>query len=387
MQEMNELFCRDPYCREFDTKVVKCTPKGKYFEVVLEDTAFYPEGGGQPGDHGTLNGIAVLDTHRVNGEIVHVTDALLEAGQKVHGVLDWERRFDHMQQHTAEHIVSGLIHQRYGYENIGFHLGPEVITLDFSGPMNEEMMKEIEDAANEMIWKNVPVEISFPSEAELETLEFRSKKELHGVVRIVTIPGADVCACCGTHLARTGEAGVIKLLSLQNRRDGARIEMTAGRRALRDYQKVSGNNREISHLLSAKPYETASAVSRLIEEQGKQKAAMAELSAAYAESRIHLFEMNQKLLTDFEIGMDSGSMRRFANRLIEEKHCHTAAVFSKDPDAVHYVILSEEVNLRELGKVLNQRLNGRGGGSAEMIQGALHAGTEEIEQVMRELAG
>ncbi len=221
-----------------------------------------------------------------------------------------------MQQHTSEHIVSGLIHQRYGYENIGFHLGPEVITLDFSGPMNEEMMKEIEDAANEMIWKNVPVEISFPSEAELETLEFRSKKELHGVVRIVTIPGADVCACCGTHLARTGEAGVIKLLSLQNRRDGARIEMTAGRRALRDYQKVSGNNREISHLLSAKPYETASAVSRLIEDQGKQKAAMAELSAAYAESRIHLFEMNQKLLTDFEIVMDSGSMRRFANRLM-----------------------------------------------------------------------
>ena len=387
MQEMNELFCRDPYCREFDAEVVKCTPKGPCYEVVLDDTAFYPEGGGQPGDHGTLNGIAVLDTRRVNGEIVHVTDAVLEAGQKVHGILDWERRFDHMQQHTSEHIVSGLIHQKYGYENIGFHLGPEVITLDFSGPMNEERMKEIEDAANEVIWKNVPVEISFPSEEELEKLEFRSKKELHGTVRIVTIPGADVCACCGTHLARTGEAGVIKLLSLQNRKDGARIEMTAGRRALRDYQTIFRNNRQISHLLSAKPYETASAVSRLIEEQGKQKAVLSALSAAYAESRMGLFESDQKLLLDFEMSMDSNSMRRFAKRLMEEKHCHTAAVFSEDPDAVHYVILSDEVNLRDLSRKLNQRLNGRGGGSAEMIQGALHAEKEEIEQAMKELAG
>lgn len=387
MQEMNELFYRDPYCREFDAEVMRCTPKGKYFEVVLDDTAFYPEGGGQPGDHGTLNSIQVFDTHRINGEIVHQTAEALEPGQKVHGILDWNRRFDHMQQHTSEHIVSGLIHQKYGYENIGFHLGPEVITLDFSGPMTEEMVKEIEDAANEEIWNNVPIEIAFPSKAELAQMEFRSKKELHGKVRIVTIPGADVCACCGTHLARTGEAGVIKLLSLQNRKDGARIEMTAGRRALRDYQTVSENNRKISHLLSAKPYETASGVERLMEEQRKQKATLSALSAAYAESRLGLFESDQKLLVDFEIGMDANEMRRFGNRLMEEKHCHTAAMFSMDPDAVHYVILSDTVNLRELGKVLNQKLNGRGGGSAQMIQGALHAEKEEIEQVMQELAG
>ena len=280
MEEMNELFYRDPYCRSFDAVCVSCEKTKRGWEVILDDTAFYPEGGGQPGDHGTLNGIRVLDTRRIGGQVVHITEQEITAGTEVHGEIDWERRFDHMQNHTGEHIVSGLIHINYGYDNVGFHMG-DILQLDFDGEVTFEMMREIEHQANRIIWRDLPVQIAFPSEEELSVLEYRSKKELTGTVRIVTVPDADICACCGTHLKRTGEVGIIHLLSCTKQRNGTRIEMLAGNRALTYLEGIADQNTGISHLLSAKPLETLKAVTRLNEMNGELKYRMNGIMSSY----------------------------------------------------------------------------------------------------------
>ena len=218
--EMNELFYQDAYLKEFDAKVIRCTACKNGFDVVLEDTAFYPEGGGQPFDTGTLDGIEVFNVQRDQHDVIHhyVKEALDE-GKVVHGVIDWNRRFDFMQNHSGEHIISGLIHKHFGYENVGFHMG-EVIQIDISGPLNWEQLMMIEREANDIIYQNIPVQITYPNNDELENIPYRSKKELQGKVRIVTIENADICACCGTHVRNTGEIGLIKILSFMKHKDG-----------------------------------------------------------------------------------------------------------------------------------------------------------------------
>lgn len=231
MAGFKELYDLNPYTEEFDAQVVSCNLNNDVYEIVLDRTAFYPEGGGQPADRGTLGTVNVLDVQEKAETIIHYCDAPLAEGTQVHGAIDWNRRFDLMQNHSGEHIVSGLIHQLYGYENVGFHMG-DVIQIDFNGPLNEEQLKDIETRANRIVMNNEEIIALFPDEEELKTLEFRSKKELKGVVRIIEIPGADVCACCGTHVKRTGEIGLIKLLGWQKHKKGVRVEMLSGMRAL-----------------------------------------------------------------------------------------------------------------------------------------------------------
>ena len=223
MTAMTELFYRDPYVREFTSKVTSCVKGEKGFEVMLEDTAFYPEGGGQPADHGTIDGAAVFDVRRTPAGIVHYCEKAFDVGQDVKGVLDWERRFDNMQNHTGEHVFSGIVNARFGFDNVGFHMDDDVITCDFSGVMTEEQVAEVERACNEAIVANVEVGISFPDAEALEKLAYRSKKALKGDVRIVDVPGCDRCACCGVHVRSTGEIGLIKVLSSMKHRGGTRV--------------------------------------------------------------------------------------------------------------------------------------------------------------------
>ena len=185
MTAMTELFYRDPYVREFTSKVISCVEGEKGFEVMLEDTAFYPEGGGQPADHGTIDGAAVFDVRRTPAGIVHYCEKAFDVGQDVKGVLDWERRFDNMQNHTGEHVFSGIVNARFGFDNVGFHMDDDVITCDFSGVMTEEQVAEVERACNEAIVANVEVGISFPDAEALEKLAYRSKKARQGPGRIV----------------------------------------------------------------------------------------------------------------------------------------------------------------------------------------------------------
>ena len=214
MTETKRLYYEDVYKKEFTATVVECREQKKGYAVILDESAFYPEGGGQPSDVGTLGDAKVTEVHEKDGELLHYTDKALEVGAKVEGKIDWARRFDLMQQHSGEHMVSGLIHEAYGYDNVGFHMGSDTITVDLNGPLDETQLAEIEQKTNEKIWEDTEVKILYPTAEELEKIDYRSKKEITGQVRIVEFPGVDICACCAPHVDRTGEIGNIKQVEM-----------------------------------------------------------------------------------------------------------------------------------------------------------------------------
>ena len=387
MAEMNELFYKDPYMKEFDAVVLSCEETKKGIAAVLDDTAFYPEGGGQPCDHGTLNGIEVYDVKRSGEQVIHYLKHPLKAGEKVHGVIDWDRRFDHMQQHTGEHMVSGLIHKHYGYENVGFHLGEDVIQIDFDGMLTWEQLMEIEKEANELIYRNEKILITFPDKEELKSLAYRSKKELTGTVRIVTVPEADCCACCGTHVERTGEIGLIKILSAVKHKNGIRAEMVSGRRALQKIETAYDQNRMIAVQLSAKMHETASKVEALAKESARKEHLLHEMNLKQMADKLAKIGENEHLVIDFEDGADRVSRTNFCNDIVHEKHADIAAVMNKETNGYSYLIISENTDLRLKVKELNSLLNGRGGGKPDNIQGSFLADEDKIRTVLQEVFG
>lgn len=386
MEEMNDLFYREPYTKEFDSVVLTCEESKNGYLVTLEDTAFYPEGGGQPCDYGTLNGIAVKDVKKKNNVITHLLEKPIEVNTNVHGVVDWERRFDHMQNHTGEHIVSGLIHKHFGYENVGFHMG-NVIQIDISGPLDWKQLMMIETEANQIIWKNEKVGITFPSEEELKTLPYRSKKELTGRVRIVTIKDADICACCGTHVANTGEIGLIKILTYAKHGDGVRVEMLSGMRAFAYVQKEHEENKQISVMLSSRMLETGSAVEKLLDTNNKLLNIQKELSEKLLAVKMDMIQDGQPFVLDFEVGSDRNGMIHFANELIEKKNIGVACICNQEASCYSYVILSHSVDLKEHVKTINEKLNGRGGGRSEVLQGSFQSDEETIKKVLHEEFG
>lgn len=385
MEEMNELFYRDEYAREFDAEVISCQKGKKGYEVVLSDTAFYPEGGGQPADRGTLEQVNVLDVKRRNGEILHITDAPLEPGMTVHGVLDWERRFDHMQQHSGEHILSGLVHAQFGYDNVGFHMNDEVVTVDFNGPITWEEAMELEDKVNAYIWTDAESRELYPSEEELKAMDYRSKIELKGKVRLVEYPGADLCACCGTHVAHTGEIGLMKILSVSRHKDGVRMEMLFGGRAMKDYDRKHLLNTEFSCRLFAKPYETGEALQRVLDEMNAMKFRMQAMNERYYAMRATSIPVGEPVIFFNEPGMSMVEIRKFCDYLISKGKVKTAMIISpKDKESVNYVMGSADLNMRDVGKLLNEELHGRGGGRPEMVQGSFQAEADAVEQAFRQ---
>lgn len=384
MEEMNELFYRDEYAREFDAEVISCQKGKKGYEVVLSDTVFYPEGGGQPADRGTLGQVNVLDVKRRNGEILHITDAPLEPGMTVHGVLDWERRFDHMQQHSGEHILSGVVHAQFGYDNVGFHMNDEVVTVDFNGPITWQEAMELEDKVNAYIWTDAESRELYPSEEELKAMDYRSKIELKGKVRLVEYPGADLCACCGTHVAHTGEIGLMKILSVSRHKDGVRMEMLFGGRAMKDYDRKHLLNTEFSCRLSAKPYETGEALQRVLDEMNAMKFRMQAMNERYYAMRATSIPVGEPVIFFNEPGMSMVEIRKFCDYLISTGKVKTAMIISpKDKESVNYVMGSADLNMRDVGKLLNEELHGRGGGRPEMVQGSFQAEAEAVEQAFR----
>ena len=384
MEEMNELFYRDEYAREFDAEVISCQKGKKGYEVVLSDTAFYPEGGGQPADRGTLGQVNVLDVKRRNGEILHITDVPLEPGMTVHGVLDWERRFDHMQQHSGEHILSGVVHAQFGYDNVGFHMNDEVVTVDFNGPITWEEAMELEDKVNAYIWTDAESRELYPSEEELKAMDYRSKIELKGKVRLVEYPGADLCACCGTHVAHTGEIGLMKILSVSRHKDGVRMEMLFGGRAMKDYDRKHLLNTEFSCRLSAKPYETGEALQRVLDEMNAMKFRMQAMNERYYAMRATSIPVGEPVIFFNEPGMSMVEIRKFCDYLISTGKVKTAMIISpKDKESVNYVMGSADLNMRDVGKLLNEKLHGRGGARPEMVQGSFQAVAEAVEQAFR----
>lgn len=388
MTEMNELFYRDPYLKEFSARVTGCTEGSEgRFEVTLDDTAFYPEGGGQPADHGVLGGAVVSDVRRTPAGIVHHCDRALEVGATVSGTIDWKRRFDNMQNHTGEHVLSGLVHAKYGFENVGFHMDDDVITCDFSGVMTEEQVAEIEEAVNRAIVENVAVDIAFPSAEALAAMNYRSKKELSGLVRIVDVPGCDRCACCGLHVRRTGEIGLLKVISSMKHRGGTRVFFVCGLRALADYAARVRETRAVSAQLSAKPLEISQAVGRVLEESAAKDARIAELTRTIFEMKAAAVAPQAGPLVIVEAGLAPFDLRRYCTILAEAKKAPFIAVVSETaPGVMSYVCaVADESRLRPVSMALNKALNGRGGGSKGFVQGSWKASEEAIRAAVTEV--
>lgn len=312
--EMNELFYKDAYLKEFDAVVTSCHEGKNGFEVVLDDTAFYPEGGGQPWDTGTLNDAKVTSVRKKDGVIIHYTDKPLAEGTKVHGVIDWIRRFDHMQNHSGEHIFSGLVHKKFGYDNVGFHLH-DIVTVDFNGMMTWQDALDIEREANEIIWKDEETKISFPSKEELSSMDYRSKIELDGTVRIVEFPEGDTCACCGTHVSRAGEVGIVKVLSLARHKGGVRIELVCGRRAMEMMDKIYDLNEDIAVRFSVKPFETKEAVEKQAEEKAELMARLADANRCYFALKAGVLAEGKRAVLLYEEELNTGEIRKFCEYL------------------------------------------------------------------------
>ena len=377
-----KLYYEDPYQIRFMAKAEECVQRPDGFAVRLNETAFYPEGGGQPYDTGRLGDTYVREVHEKDGDIWHYTDREILPGSMVEGVIDWERRFDHMQQHSGEHIVSGMICRRFGCDNIGFHLGSEVIEIDFNHEIPEEEIRKLQDEANRYLWENHELEILWPSPEELAQLEYRSKKELTGEVRITRWPGADICACCGTHVRRSGEIGQILLLSSMRMKGGTRIEMICGARALAYLKRVKEQNDEISHLLSAKWNETAAAVKRLQTEcvEGKVRENERQLSLVREAAVKHAGAGNVLL---FENRLSPDNFRKLVNDVMETCGGICVAFTGDEKNGYRYCAGQKDGNLKEFTRELNAALNGRGGGKPYFVQGQVSASREEIERYLK----
>lgn len=372
--------------RSFDATVTGCRAyKDGLFAVTLSDTLFYPEGGGQPGDTGTLSGVRVTDTRLSGDEIIHVCETELPVGQTVHGELDWERRFRHMQCHTGEHIFSGIAHELYGCNNVGFHLSRDCVTIDFDRVLTAEQLAEVERQTNEAVFADVPTVISYPDADTLRTLDYRSKKELTGTVRIVEAGGRDVCACCGLHVARSGMVGCVKVGTQTPHRGGIRLTLLIGWDAVRDYDQKQKSVTEISHILSAKPHEVAQAVELMASRNDRYKAEVIALHEQIFRLKAALLPSNQDRLWSFAENLSPVQIRQFADILAEQTGW--AAVFSEAPNGGYqYAICGHNVDVRPICKELNQALNGHGGGKPAVVQGAVQASQSEIETFCRNLS-
>ena len=379
--ETKKLYYADSFLKEFTATVLGCEEVKGGFAVTLDATAFYPTGGGQECDLGTLGGVNVLEVKEQGERIIHLCDAPLEVGSVVAGAIDWERRFDHMQQHSGEHLVMGQIYKKYGYHNVGFHMGTNLVTIDLDGPITWEALMEIESIVNRIIWENRPVKTWYPSPEELPNVNYRTKKALPWPVRIVEFDGADVCACCGTHVQYTGQIGLVKFVSCIKFKEGVRIELASGERAMKLFQNIFEQNRQVSQTFSAKILETGAAARKfnemLLQEKYRTVGLQRKVFAAVAESYA-----GRKQAIHFEEDLQPGQVRELADAISEK--AETAVVLSgTDENGYAICVISKTADTRELGKAVNAALNGRGGGKPGAFQGSLKATREQIEEFFK----
>lgn len=376
-----KLFYQDVKIISFDAVVLSCTQEQDCYWIELDKTAFFPEEGGQYADAGTLDGTAVLDVQIKQDIIYHKLPRPLPLHAIVSGTVDWAQRFDNMQQHTGEHIISGLIHRHYGYDNVGFHLGREAVTLDFNGPLTLEELRSIEKEANEAVMANLCVLVSFPSPAALSELAYRSKLSLKNDVRIVEIPGYDICACCAPHVNRTGEIGLIKICSVAKHRGGVRISILCGMRALADYNQKADSVSSVSVQLSAKPEVVSDAVARLKSENSALHERLCDMQAQLIQYKIAALPKELLHVLLFERDLDTVAMRKAVNTLTERFHGYCGVFTGNDNDGYHYIIGSSTLDCCKISERLQQTFLARGGGSDAMVQGSVTASESSIRSL------
>ena len=378
-----KLYYIDSHLWQFEAVVTGCEETKGGFAVTLDRTAFFPEGGGQLADTGSIGEARVLDVHEKEGRILHYTDRPLPVGERFACAVDAEQRLRRMQNHSGEHIVSGLVYREHGFDNVGFHMGPDCMTMDYSGELSWEQLMRIERLANEAVRADLPLKIWFPPEEELASLFYRSKLELTENVRIVEIPGIDRCACCAPHVERTGEVGLIKILTAERHRGGVRITALCGMDAMELAARQQESVTAISGLLSVPRDAIVPGVERLLELQTAQKERIAALSLELARLRAESAENTEGNLVLFDSVLDEVAQRELVNLLMEK--CAVAAVFSgSDGEGWRYVIGSRSADLRKNSRAINAGIQGRGGGSPRMIQGRAAADSDSIRAFFRD---
>ena len=376
-----KLYDTDSYLSEFDCKVVSLYNDDDYIYIETDRTAFFPEGGGQTCDKGSFNGINVENIQIIDSKIVHFVKNSDENAEKLkkdtvlHGKIDMKKRFSDMQQHSGEHIFSGIVNSLYGYNNVGFHLGSEIVTLDFDGELGEDDICKVENLVNEAIWKNLEIKVTLPSKEELANIKYRSKIDIEGQVRIVEIPGVDICACCAPHVRFTGEIGIVRVVNFERYKGGTRVSILCGERALLDLRHKLKQNRLVSNLTSSKQDETAAAVERLKNENDKLKYDLIGMTRDFLTLKSESISEGEKIII-FDDKLQGKLLQDFTLSLMD-KAGRFAACFYGENGSYRYCIVSKQVNLQPLAKALNAEFSGRGGGKPEIIQGSLMVGAED----------
>ena len=390
------LYDRDAYMTDFIASVFSCEPikySGKdAFDIVLDETAFFPEQGGQDSDSGTITPLSscadnasadpgqavnVLHVSIKAGIIHHICDNPISEGTRVKGDICWEQRFDRMQQHSGEHLVSGTVHRFFGADNVGFHLSAREVTLDFNTTFEEKDIAFIEDTVNRAIYENFETHIFFPSDEELKTLDYRSKKELTGQVRIVEYPGYDMCACCAPHVKRTGEIGSIRIVAAEHFKGGTRMWIECGKRSLISARAQLSDARAISRITSAKISEIVPAIEKLTEalKDAKFKLVKFERDSIMALADEIRAEQNPILWID---ACDQDNLRLGVNTLVSGTDGYCSAFCGNDNDGYRFIIASSSKVCRELANKMKTRFEIRGGGSPDLVQGRFKATRGDI---------
>lgn len=379
-----KLYDTDAYLSEFSATVVDCISAQDGYDIVLDRTAFFPEGGGQSGDVGSLGGTPVIDTQIRDGVIYHRTSGPLSAGSTVKGVLDWGERFRRMQNHSGEHIVSGIVHSRLGFENVGFHLGETEMTMDYDGVLTSVDLKRVEEEANRSVWENRTIHCFYPSEEELNSLEYRSKKDLTEAVRIVTVDGIDTCACCAPHVKQTGEIGGIYIVGSMHWKGGTRLTVRCGSDALKEYSLLREDEKSLSALFSAPRGEIFPAVEKLHQEYADLRRRYHTALKENALMRLEQIPFTEGNLCFLSPCGDGEVMRAAANEGLKKCSGVFVCLFGNDTGGYRYVITSQASGLLEKAKRFNEALSGRGGGSDGMIQGSFACKEETIRDFFKE---
>lgn len=380
-----KLYENDAYLFEFAAKVKSCIKNGDFFEVVLDKTAFFPEGGGQGADKGTLNGEDVFDVQIKDGIIIHKTTAELETGTEVFGKVNAELRFARMQSHSAEHVVSGIVHSMFGYENVGFHLGERTMTVDFDGALNRDDIREVELRANKAIFANKTISVSYPSPEQAKTLEYRSKLDIIEGLRLVTIEDVDCCACCAPHVMRTGEIGLVKVIDFCPNKGGTRLEVIAGIYAVNDYDALNVQNKTLMKLFSAKRDEVEAAVTKQNDLVCELKAENSRLLKRLALAELSPIDINGAAYAFCDnLGYDE---LRFCANSLAEKGTKMCVLFSEtEPNSYIYVASSVGGNVKPVVAELNGAFNGKGGGKTNYAQGKIYAeNSNEIKALLEKI--
>ena len=382
----NRLYYEDSHLTEFPAVVTACEQAKDYWKVSLDQTAFFPEGGGQSSDIGTLGEFDIFDVQTKDGVIIHYshqTDKLssVKVGDEISGRVDMKKRFSDMQQHSGEHIFSGVVNSLFGYDNVGFHLGNDYVTVDYNGTLNKEDVLKIEELSNKAVFENKEIRVFYPTDEEAAKLNYRSKKEIKDGLRLVEIEGVDLCACCAPHVKYTGEIGLIEVVSFERYKGGTRLQILCGERALKDVRAKLDENHKVSNLLSSRGTETSAAVEKL-----KNDLAQASFDLVGAKIELAEFMANsiqpQKRIIEFCRESDMDYLRRYCD-ILSQKAEDFAAVFSVGEEKRFVIITKTDFDLQQTAKQFREKLGARGGGRNGIIQGSVSASEEEILNVLK----